>query len=111
MDTFGFTPLWSYKHTTEHNVIVSNFESGREQRRYKGPKPDKWRLGFRNTQDVIGQIVAFFDARKGSYEAFLWTPPGETVAKTVRFEEASLEFSYYGSAYAECELTIQEVIE
>lgn len=111
MAVFDFPPLYALQYTTDHNVLISTFESGREQRRYKGVRPRKWKLGFREVPSRINQIVAFFNERKGAYEKFDWAPPGATSPIKVRFEENSLTTSYYGRAYAECELVIKEVIE
>lgn len=36
MATFSYPPYYVFEYTTDHNVLVSTFESGREQRRYKG---------------------------------------------------------------------------
>jgi len=111
MATFSYMPYWVYEYTTDHNVLISTFESGREQRRYKGVRPRKWKLVFRQVPSTINNIVSFFNDRKGAYEEFTWTPPGATSSIRARFESNSLKVTHYGKAYAECELTIQEVIE
>ena len=111
METFNYPPYYVFEYTTDHNVLISTFESGREQRRYKGVRPRKWKLTFRQTPSRINRIVEFFNERKGSYEAFEWTPPGASSPIRVRFEANSLRTSYQGKMFAECELVIQEVIE
>lgn len=108
--TFNFNPLIAWQKTNNHNVLITTFESGLEQRRYKGARPTLWVLEFRDTTTVIESIVAFFNARKGPYEAFSWTPPGASTPILVRFEEASLNVTNYGSYYSECELTLREVL-
>lgn len=110
MATFNFTPLYAWQKTHNHNVLVTTFESGKEQRRYKGARPRTWTLGFRDTIANIELIRAFYDLRKGPYESFAWTPPGTTTAVTVRFEENSLSISLHGLHYADCEITIREVL-
>ena len=87
MAVFNFTPLYTWQKTHNHNVLVTTFESGKEQRRYKGARPRTWTLAFRDTVANIDLIRAFYDDRKGPYEAFSWTPPGTTTTVTVRFEE------------------------
>lgn len=110
-ETFSFVPQYSWEMTREYNVLVSNFESGLEQRRYKGAKPKSWKLQFIGTWAFISSISDFFDARKGSYEAFSWTPLNTSTAITVRFRESSLTISRKGlSNYAECEVVLQEVL-
>ena len=111
METFNYPPYYVFEYTTDHNVLVSTFESGREQRRYKGKRPRKWKLTFRQIPSRIKRIVDFFDERKGAYEAFEWTPPGASSPVRVRFEENSLNVTYHGISFAECELVIKEVIE
>lgn len=109
MATFTYTPYIVYEHITEHNVLVSTFESGKEQRRYKGAKPRKWNLTFRDTVNTINNIVNFYNTRKGNYETFTWTPPGQDTQITARFDANSLQISYTGSLYAELQVTITEV--
>lgn len=110
MVPFEYTPLYAWQKTHNHNVLVTTFESGKEQRRYKGARPRTWTLGFRDTVANIDLIRAFYDARKGPYESFSWTLPGTTTSVTVRFEENSLSISLHGQHYAECEVTLREVL-
>lgn len=109
MATFTATPLYSYQRGINHNVLVTEFESGKEQRKYLGVRARTWTVGFRDTPATIKAIEDFYNARKGSFEAFTWTPPGGS-ALSVRFEEGSLSVSYYGSQYAECEVTLREIL-
>lgn len=110
-ETFNFEPQNIWETTTEHNVLVSTFESGKEQRRYKGAKPKQWRLSFAGSWDTISAIIDFYDARKGPYEAFNWTPFGDSTAKSVRFKENSLSVNRVGKAiWAECEVSLVEVL-
>ncbi len=110
MTTFNFKPLYTWQKTHNHNVLITTFESGLEQRRYKGLRPRLWVLKFRDIPETIQAIEAFFNARKGAYEAFSWVPPGESTAISVRFEETSLNVFNYGPYYSECELTLREVL-
>ena len=109
-ETFSATPLYIYQSGINHNVLVTEFESGKEQRKYLGVKARTWTVGFRDTPTNIKAITDFYDARKGNYEAFNWTPPGAAAAISVRFEENSLSVTHYGDHYAECEVTIREVL-
>ena len=109
MATFTATPLYAYQRGINHNVLITEFESGKEQRKYLGVRARTWTVGFRDTVATIAAIEDFYNARKGSYEAFTWTPPGGS-ATSVRFEEGSLTVSYYGTHYAECEVTMREII-
>jgi phage-related protein len=110
MATFTTTPLYAYQRGINHNVLVTEFESGKEQRKYLGVRARTWTVGFRNKVAIIKEIEDFYNARKGSFEAFTWTPPGASSAISVRFEEASLSVSYSGSLYAECEFTLREIL-
>jgi len=40
MATFTATPLYAYQRGINHNVLVTEFESGKEQRKYLGVRPD-----------------------------------------------------------------------
>lgn len=111
MATFSVVPQSVWEVATEHNVLVTTFESGREQRRYKGAKPKQWRLSFAGSWDTISAIIDFYDARKGSYEAFSWIPPSETASISARFKENSLSVERKGlTEWATCEVSIIEVL-
>lgn len=110
MATFAIKPLYSYQRGINHNVLITEFESGKEQRKYLGVRARTWTVGFRGTLAKIASVESFYNDRKGSFEAFTWTPPGASTAISVRFEENSLSVNYSGSLYAECEVTIREII-
>lgn len=109
-ETFDFAPSYAWEYTSSHRVNVTTFESGAEQRAYVGASPRKWALSFAGPRRFIEQIRAFYDARKGPYEAFNWTPPGSESALTARFCEDSLSISFYGLSSGSCELSIVEVL-
>ena len=110
-ETFSMIPQYTWQMSSQHKVLVSTFESGKEQRRYKGRRPKQWKLKFAGTWATISPLVDFHTARKGSFGAFNWTPPGETTAISVRFkdDEISVERQDSGT-FAECEVTFQEVL-
>lgn len=110
MPEFVWEPQYVWESTLGHKVLVSEFESGREQRRYKGRRPKQWKLTFRDRPEIIGAIQDFFDARKGSLEPFDWIPPGSNTPVSVRFEADTLSISSQGRVCAECELVLMEVL-
>lgn len=67
------------------------FENGEEQVQLVAPLPIKiWELKFSGTKEMMDELQAFFDARKGGSEKFYWTDSeGET--HTVRFVNDSLK--------------------
>ena len=73
---------------TSFAVITSRFEAGNEQRRLDHPKRiATWRITA--PLMVESQIQAyqdFYAARNGEFESFQWTPTGESVEVTVRFD-------------------------
>lgn len=110
MATFSYVPLYTWESQASHRVLVSTLEGGKEQRKYKGPQPREWTLSFRAAAATIQDIVAFFNARDGAYEAFDWTPPGASTAVSVRFKEESLSASWHGSSIGELQVTFREVL-
>ena len=110
MAIFNFKPLYVWQVSSGARVLVSQFESGKEQRRYKGRRPREWTLSFKDFPDVIRAIVAFYESRKGPFEAFSWTPPDEDLPVVVRFKSDTLDVTNYGLQYAGCELTLREVL-
>ena len=110
-ETFSVVPQYIWNPVSEHNVLKTTFESGKTQRRYKGAKPRQWNLTFNGTWATVSSVVDFFNARKGSYESFNWTPPGEETAITAVFKDSSLSVTRYGlTSFGECSLTIEEVL-
>lgn len=110
MATFNFIPLYSYQRSAGRRVNITDFESGKEQRADKGPTPREWSLSFAGTRAFIDQIVAFYNARKGPFEAFSWLPPGESSSLPVRFRDTNITVKHQGSSKASVEISIKEVL-
>lgn len=111
VETFNYTPQFVWHTETAFNVLETTFESGKTQRRFKGTKPREWILAFRDKWASISGIETFYQSRKGSYEAFNWTPPGEVTEILVVFKENSLKVARHGiSTMGEIQLTIKEVL-
>jgi phage-related protein len=115
METFSYLPLRVWEADIGHRVLTSALEGGKEQRKYKGPLPREWTLSFRAKAATINGILDFFDARKGSFEAFYWTVPGtrtgtpETV--TVRFKDTKLKTQWRSVRIGEmASVTFKEVL-
>ena len=110
MEVFEFVPRYEYQTVSGYRVLVSQFESGKEQRRYKRRLPREWRLGFADAAEKILELKDFFNRHKGAYASFLWQPPGESQYLTCRFGQDSMEISWQGEVLGECQLTIREII-
>lgn len=110
IETFSFSPLIEYQQTASHRVLVTEFESGKEERKYLGTRPRTWILQFRDKPSTIQDIVIFFNARNGNFETFYWQPITEDTPILVRFENDSLQVDYSGTYYADCEVTLREVL-
>ena len=110
-ETFSVTPQYIWEPSYRYNVIRTEFESGKEQRKYIGVLPRQWGLSFKGSSATIATVVDFYKARKGSFEVFAWIPPGESTAISARFEEDSLRVTRYGlTSWGECSVTISEVL-
>ena len=110
-ETFNVTPQYVWEPSYHYNNIRTEFESGKEQRKFIGVLPRQWALTFKGRWATISGVVDFYKARKGSFEAFSWTPPGESTAISARFEEDSLSVTRYGlTSWGECSLVIREVL-
>jgi len=86
-ETFSVTPQYIWESSYRYNVIRTEFESGKEQRKYIGTLPRQWVLSFKGSSATIATVVDFYNARKGSFEVFNWIPPGESTAISVRFKK------------------------
>jgi len=93
-----------------YRTLITQFESGREQRRAKGTPRRRWTLRFRKDQVDADEIWAFYQARKGAFEAFLWTNPLDGQTYTVRFERDDLTRNVFWKCVYEIGLTLIEVV-
>jgi phage-related protein len=109
MAVFTWTPLYSWQSGTGRRVLITEFESGAEQRRDKGKKPREWELSFCGVWSVIEEIVVFFDARRGPLEAFQWSVPGTSETVNVRFKDEDLTAKREGLNRGSLTLTLREV--
>lgn len=107
---FTWEPDFSWETRRARRVNITTFENGTEQRADRGPSPREWALKFTKPNSVIGEIEAFWAARKGPVEAFTWTPPGSTEAVTVRFKDDNMKVSRSGLRHGTIELTLREIL-
>lgn len=91
MASFTWVPF--YEPNIEHrfNVLTTEFESGKVQKKYRGALPTVWTLKFKTTWAEMTAIRDFFIDRKGSFESFTWVDPWSGTTKTVRFAEDNLD--------------------
>jgi len=94
----------------EPNVLISQFNVGRDKRRAKGPPRRRWSLRFRKDQVDANAIWSFYVARRGAYEAFLWTNPLDNETYTVRFDRDDLTRTVMWHCLFEFGLDLVEVI-
>lgn len=110
METFTWQPTQVVEEETRFRTLITPFESGKEQRRSKGVPRRVWTMEFSRLKAEGDEIWAFYVARKGAYEAFLWTNPIDGQQYTVRFLEDNLSrTAFLGLAY-EFGLKIIEVV-
>lgn len=107
---FIWIPDFAWQSQFRRRVNITTFESGKEQRSDRGAAPREWTLSFTDSGGVLAEIEAFWNARKGPVESFLWTPPGELSAITVRFKDDTLKSERSGLKYGRIELTLREIL-
>lgn len=78
-EVFSYTPDTPYEEEIEYLTIVSESESGKEQRYQKWLRPRrKFRLRLDARQATeADQIWRFYTRHKGSYDSFLFQNPSE----------------------------------
>ena len=108
MEIFTATPDFVYDEEITYQNLVTQFENGTEQRRQKWATPKrKFTLSFVNRTLAEMQVVrAFFVARTGTYDSFLFTNPNDSVQYTVRFAEDSFKYSNTAYQIYEFEVTL-----
>src|SRR3990167_2437360 len=91
--TFTVNPDFVYEQEKKYNTLITDFESGKEQRRKKWANPKRrFLLRYRNIgQTEYNSIISFFDSQSGAFDTFSWTNPMDSVAYTVRFLEDTLK--------------------
>lgn len=89
---FTYTPDFAVEEQIEHKTIISEFESGVEQRRQKWSAPLRtFKLIFKNrTSTEYNDVKIFFNNKKGALTSFTWTNPIDNTEYMVRFKEDSL---------------------
>ena len=107
--TFTWAPDFAWQLTRSRRVNIMVFETGKEQRSDLGAVPREWVLSFTDTESVISEIEAFWEARRGPVESFLWVPPKADTAIEVRFKDDNFKSSRSGLKYGSLELTLREV--
>ena len=95
MSDFNYTPDFVIDETIQHKTLISEFETGVEQRQRKWENPlRRWSLRFRHrTLSEMNNIKNFFTGKYGAYSSFTWTNPNDSVEYTVRFSEDSFKFA------------------
>ena len=89
---FDFPYNRAWEDGIRYDTLITQFESGKEQRRAKGLPRRIFHLTFEKAasrNDHAEEIYQFFVARKGRFEAFLWDYPksdGTVEEVKVRFD-------------------------
>lgn len=110
MMVFEWSPLYTVETVRGHRVLITEMESGKEYRYYKGRRPREWKLGFTGEAETIREIEEFFDSVGGNFGSFLWLPPNESQYIIVRFKDEILNGTLTGVKIKSIELTLREVL-
>lgn len=115
METFNIPFLGCYQFKSSWNTTVTDLSSGKEQRIANWDEPRRaWIIEFKKDIDTIDKARAFFDARKGKYESFLFIPPpknstDDQTAVTVRFDSDDFDATVKYNASGTFSLRLIEV--
>ena len=95
MSDLSLTPDYVYDENVSYQTIVSQFESGYEQRRAKWSTPlRKFHLEYKNRSTSDMQtILSLFAEKLGKATAFNWTNPNDNTSYSVRFDTDDLKVS------------------
>lgn len=112
MSDFELTPDFVLDQTNQYKTLISEFESGVEQRRAKRDDPRrKWKLVYRNRPTADKNTAkSRFDSQKGQYSSFTWTNPNDSTEYTVRFNMDEFKFRYKAYGIYDFELFLIEVL-
>ena len=111
MATLTLTPDQAYEENVRYKTIVSEFESGYEQRRQKWANPlRKFRLVYTaRTAADYNTMLTFFNARKGSYDSFVWNNYNDSTNYNVRFVSDDISVRQRAYDVFDFEVELQEV--
>jgi phage-related protein len=92
--TFTWTPDFGARAAYKPRVRTAKFGDGYEQRVADGINTamDRWQLTFAVRDDLEANDILAFLAARGGFEAFNWTPPGETLPISVVCREWNRTF-------------------
>lgn len=110
MEVFTWQPTEIIEEEIRFKTLITLFESGKEQRRSKGVPRRVWTMKFSRLKNEGDQMWNFYVARKGAYEAFLFTSPIDNVQYTVRFLEDNLSRTDFYNLVYEYGLKLIEVV-
>lgn len=116
LEKFDFEYKNAWQDEIQFKTLITEFESGREQRRAKGLPRRKFTLEFDKTTNYNNDAQAmweFFVARKGKFEPFLfdWEKSDGTVEEVkVRFSQDNLNRSNFLTKAYSFGLELIEVI-
>ena len=107
-----WSPQFVYTYGPQFKTEITEFETGKEQRR------QKWAAGRKRFHLVYNAlpaataalILAEFETMKGAYATMSWTNPADTTSYTVRFVEDSLQLQYLTTSAVRLEFDFIEVI-
>ncbi|MFA7658770.1 MAG: DUF2460 domain-containing protein [Candidatus Gastranaerophilaceae bacterium] len=110
---FNFPCKRAYQMSSKWNTIIDQMFSGKEQRRNQWTDAQKtWNLSFDKTPENTTAVLAFFDARKGKFEAFNWVWPtdmgGDGQTYLVRFDTDELNMDMF-NGFSEFQLKLVQV--
>jgi phage-related protein len=111
MSDLSLTPDYVFDESPEYKTVISEFESGVEQRRAKQSTPvRRWTLRFiTRTQADYNTITSLFATCYGALTAFTWTNPNDSTEYTVRFDSDKITFQRIAYQRYNFEFTLKEV--
>lgn len=86
---FNMVPDQAVQSDTDYGIIITEFETGAEQRRKKRDNPkNEFNLSFTNQSGTKKNIfVDFVNLVSGPLYPFLWENPNDNIKRIVRFKE------------------------
>ena len=108
----NWSPQYVFSYGPSYKTAVSDFDSGKEQRRQKWVSPrHRFHLVYNAiTKAQADLMMAEFDSMKGAYTTISWTNPADNSSYTVRFVQDSLMQEFLTSTVCRLEFDFIEVI-
>lgn len=108
----NWSPQFVSSYGPTYKTAITDFDSGKEQRRQKWTSPRRrFHLVYNAITKTQADLMrAEFESNKGAYTSISWTNPFDSTSYTVRFDSDSFKQEFITSTVCRLEFDFIQVI-